>query len=875
MANNNHTHNKDQAKSKKAFHGTFHSKSSTSKTKKKKAAKANTVRSSKRGSVAQKREQVNRKERHQIRERKKDLKDCSPKYDDFISFLALLDDLDDEDDQVTSSGSDQPSPAEINLQQSKEAFGVEQFETFSKEEDIPKLCATLGFADEEVTLSNKKTCNGKTVYSFQIDGQTFTASLCEAITPHFINSFFHKLDVANEARVFKPSDLVLSLLEGAYIEREANGTLTVRSVSSKVKSCNSDISERAIIWWLSHDGFTQRYRSYCSMLYMMFYYENLDLAWKSRNSVVSEVLRILQIFQFDDIIIQDSSIVQVFEQTKQYYCTKGSGAHRSTKRSASHKHQGNTRNHQHKYHTAYSLLTMMPVYLHITHGSAPDHKHVNYTALKRLGKILFIADRAYYFLHNLVMFEDCGFKFLVREKTSCQFIVKDAISQNGVVLDHLIKEKINSDTVKASAKEHQCISATVDLKRSLDLDSIPGYFIKQGYSVAPKNADQDTVTTRTNAYARMIVVYNSSVPEDQSDVSKNNQMEHYLYLLTNLEGDIAPMWTIFLLYKLRWDVELYFKSLKESYGLFKVNARNSNTISNIHCAAFASAMYSNYQAQCAGCQLEYSDSFEERKAQVEQYYAASTGVLREVSEFNRVIGALATVYRGEVSKTPVKLSAVSTDADIAGMSEDVLHARWYLRADSFNKALDTNDSRLAILLFSDTERKQLIIKALHFDFIALNFFEQLDNAMSEYGFTMFHSRNRLLEIGEKCISHKIDANLLFSRVKPPLSISMLQVGFYVDNTDVFRDLKLSAKDAKFSIMEQAQVVQAKIQDKAHQILDFCLSKTPNLRTLEKCGSKYMKLVVMEFQVLSMLKRLQDTDLRIPIPIPKAPNRASS
>ena len=31
----------------------------------------------------------------------------------------------------------------------------------------------------------------------------------------------------------------------------------------------------------------------------------------------------------------------------------------------------------------------------------------------------------------------------------------------------------------------------------------------------------------------------------------------------------------------------------------------------------------------------------------------------------------------------------------------------------------------------------------------------------------------------------------------------------------------------------------------------------------------------EFQVLSMLKRLQDTDLRIPTPISKAPNRASS
>lgn len=744
----------------------------------------------------------------------------------------------------------------------EEAFGISSLETRLPEDQLPKVDIKLGFANKNVYVSGKYVGKERPRYHVRIRDYTFKFTVADLVNPDVIDEVFKTLGSTSRSRKFKPSELILSLGQVIEQQRPANGTMCISSISRCVRD-DFDISSNSIISWMADPDFTRDFVDYSSVLMQMIYFESKRLALMSNDAVTRKVLSFLKLHSYDDIVIQDGSYVQAYVQSGNYYDTSGSGALRKSKRPDGHKHRGETRNHQLKYHSAYSLSTMTPVYIHITEGTGAENHNVNYGVLKNMGKVLFCGDRIYLDFINIINLQENGIDFVIREATGCQFKIQECRTNQGFVLNELAGHKINSKEVIQAAAKYGQIETMVIAQRSIELHRLPEHFIGT-YSATPKKPDQKSVTTTADKPVRVNVYYNDAVKaEEQDSLPQHNRRDQCMYIITSLDWNLASLDEIYELYKLRWDVELYFKYLKEGHGLFKVNAWRLESIINVHISAFNFAAMEALSFHSAGCLLPDKYELLSYEDESKQLMAAKIGASRKLSELFRLLKAISMIIEYRRPGFSVILSAAATDEELKYYDKDLLKTRRFISSSSLPGLVGSHDPRLNCLIKPEENLVPVLELAYEGDTEALNTLTLLDEVMAEQGYRKFNSAAKIREISKQCIALGISFQHVWKRVPPAPAISRLKTGFHLKSSDFYRTCKISVSDESEQTMGLEPKQEATsdfnrkfydlMADQARYIADnFCYSR-PNLSAWERGNFKYFRLRHIELEALRMMR----------------------
>ena len=224
-----------------------------------------------------------------------------------------------------------------------------------------------------------------------------------------------------------------------------------------------------------------------------------------------------------------------------------------------------------KLHVAFSLLKQSFVYVEITEAVGSERDSV---LVDRFDNCLIICDRGYVDEELEQRINESSNLYLIRGKLSTAATIDKAIDDNGNVISKFKGKRVNK---------------------------LPAH----------ANADLD-VTFTSGHKCRVIVRYNANSTDD----------DKRSILRTNIPRDRLGGKQIFLLYRVRWAIELFNKANKRSNCLKSINSANENIILSFILLSLAVSVIKTFTGlKCViGNKLEWismlklhkqNDSFEE------------------------------------------------------------------------------------------------------------------------------------------------------------------------------------------------------------------------------------------------------------------------
>ena len=268
----------------------------------------------------------------------------------------------------------------------------------------------------------------------------------------------------------------------------------------------------------------------------------------------------------------------------------------------------------------------------ITPGTGAESRNFYTDFITFAGKkILAIADRGY---HSLLLFARCmkqGVPFIIRLDSQCTYKIREAYTSDGQPLPQLVGMKVNYSEVTQLAAKYQSLELVVDAKSSIERAAII-------------NGDEELFEPEIfNKNTKQPTLYCNGLRVVLMNRSEGNipDKDRCMILATTLNKDQVCAETIYMLYKLRWGVESFFKNLKGFNRLQKTNARNINTNLSMYFASMISYQVKAFITTCAIPYAITQDTKLLQKALDDNCTAASAGITRR---FNELAGAISHVY---------------------------------------------------------------------------------------------------------------------------------------------------------------------------------------------------------------------------------------
>ena len=493
------------------------------------------------------------------------------------------------------------------------------------------LCKQIGYLHKDILVTFEEHSDKIYIQYGEDKRRVCTMTLASILTPRAIKKFanqyfswhYYKMD---------HTKLLCSLLTYVGNGFNSRGEAKVCGVFENNKQ---KISQRTVQRTLASDKFVELIRAYGSVLIQVIHYYSHKYILNSPtgDEVVKELISQLEHIGISDIALYDGTTLEVNSTISREADVSGSGSHRSAKRSSSHKKSSSeSRNYQVKIHAVYSLVSKCLMGATITPGTGAESRNFYTDFITFAGKqILAIADRGY---HSLLLFARCikqGVPFIIRLDSQCTYKIREAYTSDGQPLPQLVGMKVNYSEVTQLAAEYQSLELVVDAKSSIERAAII-------------NGDEDLFEPEIfNKNTKQPTLYCNGLRVVLMNRAEGNipDKDRCMILATTLNKDQVCAETIYMLYKLRWGVESFFKNLKGFNRLQKTNARNINTNLSMY---FASMLSYQVKAFITTCAIPYAitqDSKQFKNALDDNCKAASKGITRR---FNELAGAISHVY---------------------------------------------------------------------------------------------------------------------------------------------------------------------------------------------------------------------------------------
>ena len=451
------------------------------------------------------------------------------------------------------------------------------------------LCKQIGYLHKDILVTFDEYSDKIYIQYGEDKRRVCTMTLASILTPKAIKKF------ANQYfswRYYKTNhtELLCSLLQYAGNGFNSRGEAKVSGVFQNNKQ---KISQRTVQRNLARDEFVELIRAYGSVLIQAIHYYSRKYILNSNtgDEVVKELISQLELIGISDIALYDGTTLEVNSSISREADVSGSGCHRSAKRSSSHKKSSSeSRNYQVKIHAVYSLVSKCLMGATITPGTGAESRNFYTDFITFAGKkILAIADRGY---HSLILFARCmkqGVPFIIRLDSQCTYKIREAYTSDGQPLPQLIGMKVNYSEVTQLAAKYQSLELVVDAKSSIERAAI----IKGDEELfEPEIFNKNTKQPTLHCSGLRVVLMNRS----EGNIPDKDRC---MILATTLNKDQVCAETIYMLYKLRWGVESFFKNLKGFNRLQKTNARNINTNLSMYFASMISYQVKAFITTCA------------------------------------------------------------------------------------------------------------------------------------------------------------------------------------------------------------------------------------------------------------------------------------
>lgn len=493
------------------------------------------------------------------------------------------------------------------------------------------LCKQIGYLHKDILVTFEEHSDKIYIQYGEDKRRVCTMTLASILTPQAIKKF------ANQYfswRYYKTNHtkLLCSLLTYVGNGFNSRGEAKVCGVFENNKQ---KISQRTVQRNLARDEFVELIRAYGSVLLQVIHHYSREYILNSStgDEVVKELISQLGLIGISDIALYDGTTLEVNSSISREADVSGSGSHRSAKRSSSHKKSSSeSRNYQVKIHAVYSLVSKCLMGATITPGTGAESRNFYTDFITFAGKkILAIADRGY---HSLLLFARCmkqGVPFIIRLDSQCTYKIREAYTSDGLPLPQLVGMKVNYSEVTQLAAKYQSLELVVDAKSSIERAAII-------------NGDEELFEPEIfNKNTKQPTLYCNGLRVVLMNRSEGNipDKDRCMILATTLNKDQVCAETIYMLYKLRWGVESFFKNLKGFNRLQKTNARNINTNLSMYFASMISYQVKAFITTCAIPYAITQDTKLLQKALDDNCTAASAGITRR---FNELAGAISHVY---------------------------------------------------------------------------------------------------------------------------------------------------------------------------------------------------------------------------------------
>lgn len=493
------------------------------------------------------------------------------------------------------------------------------------------LCKQIGYLHKDILVTFEEHSDKIYIQYGEDKRRVCTMTLASILTPQAIKKF------ANQYfswRYYKTNhtELLCSLLTYVGNGFNSRGEAKVCGVFENNKQ---KISQRTVQRNLARDEFVELIRAYGSVLLQVIHHYSREYILNSStgDEVVKELISQLGLIGISDIALYDGTTLEVNSSISREADVSGSGSHRSAKRSSSHKKSSSeSRNYQVKIHAVYSLVSKCLMGATITPGTGAESRNFYTDFITFAGKkILAIADRGY---HSLLLFARCmkqGVPFIIRLDSQCTYKIREAYTSDGQPLPQLVGMKVNYSEVTQLAAKYQSLELVVDAKSSIERAAII-------------NGDEELFEPEIfNKNTKQPTLYCNGLRVVLMNRSEGNipDKDRCMILATTLNKDQVCAETIYMLYKLRWGVESFFKNLKGFNRLQKTNARNINTNLSMYFASMISYQVKAFITTCAIPYAITQDTKLLQKALDDNCTAASAGITRR---FNELAGAISHVY---------------------------------------------------------------------------------------------------------------------------------------------------------------------------------------------------------------------------------------
>lgn len=484
------------------------------------------------------------------------------------------------------------------------------------------LCQQFGYLNKDVLVTYDNHSDKIYIQFGENKRRVCTMTLASILTPSAIKKFARQYF---SWRYYKTNhtDLLCSLLK--YVGNGFN-TRGEAKVSGVFEINKQNISQRTIQRNLARDEFVELIRVYGSVLIQVIHYYSRKYILNSPtgDEVVKELISQLELIGISDIALFDGTTLEVNSSISREADVSGSGCHRSAKRSSSHKKSSSeSRNYQVKIHAIYSLVSKCLMGATITPGTGAESRNFYTDFITLAGKnILAIADRGY---HSLLLFVRCmkqGVPFIIRLDSQCTYKIREAYTSDGQPLPQLVGMKVNYSEVTQLAAQYQSLELVVDAKSSIERAAI----LKGDEELfEPEIFNKNTKQPTLHCNGLRVVLMNrteGNIPDK----------DRCMILATTLNKEQVCAETIYMLYKLRWGVESFFKNLKGYNRLQKTNARNINSNLSMY---FASMISYQVKAFITTCSISYATTQDTKLLQDaldDNCKAASAGITRRFRE---------------------------------------------------------------------------------------------------------------------------------------------------------------------------------------------------------------------------------------------------
>ena len=268
-------------------------------------------------------------------------------------------------------------------------------------------------------------------------------------------------------------------------------------------------------------------------------------------SIVADALirELLAKFHFDDIILLDGTEIALRKGCALNFACERSSKGRPGK-------NGEPARPTLKLHVAYSVLRNTIVYIEITEGCSSERAEV---FPDRFKNCLLIMDRGYVSAELEKKIEESGNYYLIKGKSDSAGEILAAHDGNGSELEDLAGKDVQDALYKMD-----------DLKY-LDLD------VKRR---GKKNKDS----------FRLVIARNEG-----RDAKKNK----LVFLRTNLPRELCSCFQVHQIYRTRWLVEIFMKTLKSGCCLQSINSDKEHIILFFVCLSVFISIMKTYFGACA------------------------------------------------------------------------------------------------------------------------------------------------------------------------------------------------------------------------------------------------------------------------------------